>query len=187
MFKQSADILEKIGVEDYNLKFTYDDLRNKVFEPVVTKVLDLIKQQLDHPEARRKMDAIFMVGGFSQSPYLESRIKETFSERVNIISVVPRGELAIVRGAVLLGIQPTIIAQRIAKHTYGLQTRARFERGKDLEEFRDISGEYCNTRFELIVEKNQKLPNNHSVSRKYIINAGKATLIGKFSYLYCKM
>lgn len=41
---------------------------------------------------------MFMVGGFSQSPYLQRRIREVFQYRIKLISVAPRGELAIVRG-----------------------------------------------------------------------------------------
>ncbi|KAG2203941.1 hypothetical protein INT47_007524 [Mucor saturninus] len=170
-------VLEKIGVDDYNMFFSYEELMERVFEPVVSKVIHLIQQQLDHPEARKPMDAIFMVGGFSKSPYLESRIRETFKDRASIISAAPRGELAVVRGAVMLGLQPTIVSQRIAKHTYGIQTRSRFDCNEDPEEYRITGTDLCGNRFHLIVKKNQKLPNNHVVSHNYTISSTNKTAI----------
>lgn len=142
----------------------------------------MIQQQLDHPESRKPMDAMFMVGGFSQSPYLQRRIKEMFKDSIGIISVVPRGELAVVRGAVLLGIQPTIVSQRIVKHTYGLQVRVPYDPAIDPEKFKKIGTTFCDVRFELIVKKKQKLQSNHIVNREYTINPEKATRLGGFTH-----
>jgi hypothetical protein len=126
------------------------------------------------------MDAMFMVGGFSQSPYLQLRIREEFEDRrIKLISVAPRGELAIVRGAVALGIEPNIVSQRIAKHTYGIQTRDYFDPMQDPEKFRLAGTEFCDVRFMPVVKKNEKLPADHAVSQEYVINYAQPTRIGK--------
>lgn len=120
-----------------------------------------------------------MVGGFSQSPYLQRRIREEFEDRIKLISVAPRGELAIVRGAVLLGIEPNIVSQRIAKYTYGIQTRDYFDPALDPESLRLAGTEYCDVRFMPVVTKSQKLPTDHAVTQEYVINYAQPTRIGK--------
>src|SRR5688572_30889876 len=49
------------------------------------KILQLIKTQLDN--AHETCSAMFLVGGFSESKYLQNKIKQKFSSQVNFISV----------------------------------------------------------------------------------------------------
>jgi hypothetical protein len=51
-------------------------LRQHVFEPVVAQVLDVIEQQLRKVDQR--VDALLLVGGFSASEYLFSRVDVRF-------------------------------------------------------------------------------------------------------------
>jgi len=53
-----------------------------MFDPVIEKILRLIRGQLNQNE--KKCSAIFLVGGFSESKYLQTRIKDEFSE-INIL------------------------------------------------------------------------------------------------------
>ena len=58
----------------------------ELFNKITDKVGDLIDQaKAKHPSG---VDFIFMVGGFSESPYLKSVIKEKF-ELGNIVVLVP--------------------------------------------------------------------------------------------------
>ncbi|GAA5809514.1 hypothetical protein MFLAVUS_002923 [Mucor flavus] len=180
--REDEEKLRLIGIEDHKLSFSEQELKDQVFEPVISRIIQLINQQLQHPDSKKPMSAMFMVGGFSQSPYLQKRIQQEFEGRINLISVAPRGELAIVRGAVLLGLQPSIVSQRIAKYTYGIQTRDYYDPLKDPQKFRLAGTEFCDVRFMTIVEKNQKLPNNHVVSHEYTINRSIPTRIAIYAY-----
>ncbi|CDH49417.1 actin-like atpase domain-containing protein [Lichtheimia corymbifera JMRC:FSU:9682] len=120
------------GIEDGNLRITAEDLCEHVFEPVVQKVLDLIDAQVR--QSHVLLDAIFLVGGFGQSEYLRRRVIDEFSRRVGFIGVPPRGELAVVRGAVYFGLNPRMVTERVSRRTYGVETRMVFDPRQDPQE-----------------------------------------------------
>ncbi|KAL0079423.1 hypothetical protein F4703DRAFT_1932414 [Phycomyces blakesleeanus] len=108
-------MLSDIGIVDGRIQVTVDELREDVFKPVVKQVLDLISDQIDQSQAH--IDAIFLVGGFGQSS---------------------RGELAVVRGAVISGVDPNKITHRILRRTYGICVDSIFDPFKDPHEKRYV-------------------------------------------------
>ncbi|KAI8143009.1 hypothetical protein BJV82DRAFT_613072 [Fennellomyces sp. T-0311] len=91
-----------IGTKDYNLTLPVNELKEQVFDPVVDPVLQLITEQLaQSPDC---LDAIFLIGSLSKSIYLYRRAEEMFSNRVGMIKVPPRSELAYSRGATYFGL-----------------------------------------------------------------------------------
>jgi hypothetical protein len=73
-----------------------------MFDPVVDRVIKLIDDQLN--DAKKRCRAIFLVGEFSESPYLLSRVREAFKDRVSIIAVPALPIAAVVRGAIIYGL-----------------------------------------------------------------------------------
>ncbi|CAB5126082.1 hypothetical protein GLOIN_2v1784221 [Rhizophagus irregularis DAOM 181602=DAOM 197198] len=73
-----------------------------MFDPVVDRVIKLIDDQLN--DAKKRCRAIFLVGEFSESPYLLSRVREAFIDQVPIISVPEFPTVAVVRGAITYGL-----------------------------------------------------------------------------------
>lgn len=67
---------------------------------------------------------IVMVGGFSESLVLQDVIKTKFPEHQVIVP--QEAGLAVLKGAVIFGHDPTAIAQRILKFTYGQKTTHEF-------------------------------------------------------------
>ena len=55
-----------------------------MFDPVIERILQLIHAQLD---ANRSCKTMFLIGGFSESKYLQTRIKQEFSQKINNITV----------------------------------------------------------------------------------------------------
>ncbi|KAG0294870.1 hypothetical protein BGZ96_000281 [Linnemannia gamsii] len=92
---------EAIGIDDGYLVLTAVELKEHVFEPVVKDVLSLIQEQLTQAG---HCAAIFLVGGFGSSTYLYNRVKAQFSSQISLVSIPPRPELAVVRGAVYAGL-----------------------------------------------------------------------------------
>ena len=74
-----------IGLDEGVLKFSVEELKEKVFEPVVRDVLDLIHKQ---KQQTHNLKAIFTVGGFGASHYLQNRITEEY-RRFGIKVVTP--------------------------------------------------------------------------------------------------
>jgi len=64
---------------------------------------------------------MFLVGGFSESKYLQSRIREEFNDMVKNISVPPAPMAAIVRGALEYGLNMKKIKSRTLPLTYGIE------------------------------------------------------------------
>jgi len=95
-----------------------------LFENIKSKVSQLISQVESKGE---KVDFIFMVGGFSESPFLKTEILNRFSSSQVQILVPRRPQISVVRGACLYGLNPRSITSRIAKKTYGINTLTVFD------------------------------------------------------------
>lgn len=62
---------------------------------------------------------IVMVGGFSESPVLQEKVKEALKYRC-VSTIIPQDPgLAVLKGAVIFGHKPTTITERVLRHTYG--------------------------------------------------------------------
>ena len=68
---------------------------------------------------------IVMVGGFSESAVLQEKIKSSFPEMK--IIVPNEAGLAVLKGAAIFGHNPSAIAQRILKSTYGQESTHMFK------------------------------------------------------------
>ncbi|KAI8081766.1 uncharacterized protein BX664DRAFT_341244 [Halteromyces radiatus] len=160
----------EVGIMDGTLIFTTDELKEKVFDPVVEKVIRLIRNQLDG-SALKPVDAIFMVGGFGKSNYLHRRVNETFIPRVKFVGIPPRAEMAVVRGAVYFGLNPRLVAQRVSRRTYGLNSQIPFEERLDPIANRvNVHGRYyCKQRFSVYAHKGQPIGLDECVTKKYLV------------------
>ncbi|RGB28805.1 hypothetical protein C1646_796509 [Rhizophagus diaphanus] len=121
----------KMEENEWLVEIDYDDVK-AMFDPVVNKIIRLIHLQLSN--AREKCSTMFLVGGFSESKYLQKRIREEFQHRVKNISVPTHPTAATLRGATLYGLSLKnsvdntdglhyVISSRILKYTYGIKVR----------------------------------------------------------------
>lgn len=91
------------------------------FKEAVGKINDHIKQLLDK-EQLSTVSSIILVGGFSESPIISEGIRNCFQDKRVI---APAGaSSAILKGAVMYGIDTNIISSRISPYSYGVHTRA---------------------------------------------------------------
>ena len=115
-------------------------------------------------------NAIFLVGGFSESKVLQSAVSEAFSKTCNIITP-PGPTLAIVKGSIKFGFNPTIISQRFAKFTYGLKKTRKFE-ADDKEEYKYINSEgecYCRKIFVEIIREMTPITKENCVFKTFYV------------------
>jgi molecular chaperone DnaK (HSP70) len=106
------------------------------FQPLFEKIKSKVETLLDQAESKvgYKAKFIFMVGGFSESPYLKGEIKKRF-ENENITVLAPRRpQVSVIRGACMYGLNPRSITSRIAKKTYGINTLTTFDPERHPEE-----------------------------------------------------
>ncbi|CAG8533561.1 5094_t:CDS:2 [Cetraspora pellucida] len=89
-----------------------------MFDPVISQIINLISLQLNN--AHNDCAAIYLVGGFSESKYLQTRIRSTFNYIPHIL--VPKDPVtAIARGAVQYGLNMKTIKTRVLKYSYGVK------------------------------------------------------------------
>ncbi|CAB4437265.1 unnamed protein product [Rhizophagus irregularis] len=135
------DIRKTLDNDEWIIEIDFETMKS-IFEPVVQKILQLIKTQLDN--AHETCSAMFLVGGFSESKYLQKRIKQKFSSQVNFISVPTQPTAAISRGAAIYGLSirlndlnnignddnmKCVISSRVLKYTYGMKVIPKWEEG----------------------------------------------------------
>jgi hypothetical protein len=72
----------------------------------------------------KDVPTILMVGGFSESPMLQDVIKRTMPDKKIIIPADPG--LAVLKGAVIFGHDPSVIQERRCRYTYGVKTCHQF-------------------------------------------------------------
>ncbi|CAG8609893.1 15214_t:CDS:2 [Funneliformis mosseae] len=132
----SGERRQRMEAAEWLIKLDYNTIKS-MFDPVVERILRMMHTQIENtsglvitPE-KRKTNIIFLVGGFSQSAYLQKRIKENFSGYN--ISVPNNPIAAISRGAAIYGKsfseidmldmdgQFSIIDSRILRYTYGIR------------------------------------------------------------------
>jgi hypothetical protein len=122
-----------------------------LFEKITDKVKELIGDAHDkNPDG---VDFIFMVGGFSESPFLKAVIKEKFESEDLAVLVPRRPQVSVIRGACMFGLNPRSITSRISKMTYGINTLTTFDPAKHCEEKKVvIEGEdFCEDVFDAFV------------------------------------
>lgn len=139
------------------LELSYEEVKTQVFDPVVEQNIALIAHQLG--QVPGGVTFLIVVGGFAGSPYLMNCIKRRFSSEVSTIISPPNPGSAVCQGAVALALNPTSIASRISKKTYGFTSVEPFEKGVDPREYmEEIDGVLkCKNRFKVYVRKGEQV------------------------------
>ena len=125
------------GVREGFFEVSREEMKS-LFDPVVSKVLELIQEQIDTQQGKVKF--ILLVGGFGESEYLYLRIQDWAAPQ-NIQVLQPRdAATAIVKGAVLRGLEKKVLnsprspkVTRRARRSYGVVTCEIFDPEQHLE------------------------------------------------------
>ncbi|KAF9903699.1 hypothetical protein EC991_003426 [Linnemannia zychae] len=91
-----------IGLEEGLFIFDHKEVKEKVFEPAVEDVLELIQDLLQRQQQLGgTCKALFMLGEFGYCRYMLSRAKAEFKDRIELVDAPAHPSLAIPRGAVM--------------------------------------------------------------------------------------
>ena len=147
------------------------DLIKAMYNPSVDAICKCLSKDLTKPP-QSKVSALYMVGSFSQSKYLvESVRQETHAtvSRENIISPLD-SSVAIVKGAVMYGINPSIVQERVASKSYGIRILQRFDSTVHSESkavFRK-NVKWCDDIYDEFLECGQRVLNSgEPITRRY--------------------
>ncbi|EAT86144.2 hypothetical protein SNOG_06313 [Parastagonospora nodorum SN15] len=120
------------GIRDGEITVTAEDTTS-MFETSICRTYELLNEQLQRAR-KNKVDIkyVFLVGGFSESPYMHRKIKE-YMEQSNIATIKPSyAWSAVARGAAAKGLEGkdgAILARKSRRH-YGTSMSAPFSRRK---------------------------------------------------------
>lgn len=141
---------EEVGLDSGFLVMTAQQIK-EIFEPVVKEVCDLVSGQVETLRSKGEIvSGIVLVGGFGQSDYLYRRLKAHFtsvapppySERPSHAHITSEhgGSIevmqpvyawtAVVRGAVLRGLEGNMVISRKARMHYGTSYATVFDEEK---------------------------------------------------------
>nr|XP_015199351.1 PREDICTED: heat shock 70 kDa protein 12B [Lepisosteus oculatus] len=101
---------------------------NELFQPTISQIVQHIVALMQKPEVQG-VRFLFLVGGFAESPMLQHAVQLAFGRSCRIIIPQDVG-LTILKGAVLFGLDPTVVRVRRCPLTYGVGVLNRFVEGR---------------------------------------------------------
>ncbi|XP_064465912.1 heat shock 70 kDa protein 12A-like isoform X2 [Ornithodoros turicata] len=155
----------------------------ELFRPTVTNIKQHISNVLNNPRVGT-IHYLFLVGGFAESQILQKDIRDAFSGQVKV--VIPQGvSLAILRGAVLFGLDPMIVNVRRSRMTYGVGVLNRFIHGAHPPSKLVVkdSIEWCADVLDKFVLADQSVGHGDVVVRSY--TPAKAGQTCSIIHIYC--
>lgn len=184
---------KKYGVDVAIKRFGRDEIRwssqgmlrldpgmmHMLFQPALDNICANIRGILDKVKGHAPVRYLFLVGGFAESPILQQRIRKEFSSLLKV--VIPQGvSLAIVKGAVQYGLNPSVVNVRRSRGTYGIGILHRFVDGEHPPHKRIVTDDgvdYCADIFDKFVSLDQSVGIGDVVLRRYTpARAGQASI-----------
>ncbi|KXL43111.1 hypothetical protein M433DRAFT_100662 [Acidomyces richmondensis BFW] len=140
---------EEAGLDSGFLVMSAEQVKG-IFEPIIRQVIDLVEGQVHAIRSKDGLvSGIILVGGFGQSNYLYNRLKQHFNaappppytERPNHETALAAQQnvevlqplhawTAVVRGAVIRGIEGTVVDKRKSRFHYGTSYATVFDEQK---------------------------------------------------------
>ena len=94
VLKQYCKNVEEMKELEWIIELTFEEVK-AMFDPIIEEIIRLIQDQLS---LNNKCSAIILVGGFSESKYLQKRIKQNFRDQLENILVPIYPMVAVVKG-----------------------------------------------------------------------------------------
>lgn len=145
-------------------------LMKELFKKTTDKVVGHMKTILEKQPCGKKVSLILMVGGFSESTYIQDVIKKGFHEKGGKRVLIPKeAGISVVQGAVVFGRQPGNITSRVLRYTYGAKLNQEFVKGHhDSKRLNVIAGvERCNGCFGSFVANGTEVTAGKKVCASY--------------------
>ncbi|XP_008304894.1 heat shock 70 kDa protein 12A-like [Stegastes partitus] len=127
---------------------------------------------------------ILLVGGYAESQILRQHVKDQFSSQCQVLCPF-RPQEVIVKGAVLFGRNPGVLASRKSAFTYGISVSVRFDESKHKanKKFTNEEGDWCGGVFKKLVEIDEDVGWNETREHSFCPQTENQTAMN-FSF-YC--
>ncbi|KAG9274390.1 heat shock 70 kDa protein 12B [Astyanax mexicanus] len=140
---------------------------NELFQPTISNIIKHIENLMQKEEVKG-VRFLFLVGGFAESPMLQRAVQNALGQHCRIIIPQDVG-LTILKGAVLFGLDPTVVRVRRCPLTYGVGVLNRFVEGhhpRDKLLIKD-GREWCTDILDRFVSVDQSVALGEVVRRSY--------------------
>nr|XP_046257964.1 heat shock 70 kDa protein 12A isoform X3 [Scatophagus argus] len=143
------------------------DAMNSLFKPTIDHIIQHLSELFEKPEVS-DIKFLFLVGGFAESPLLQQAVQNMLQGRSRIIIPHDVG-LTILKGAVLFGLDPSVIKVRRSPLTYGVGVLNRFVEGKHPPEKLLVKDgtRWCTDVFDTFIAADQSVALGEMVKRSY--------------------
>ncbi|XP_004076967.1 heat shock 70 kDa protein 12A isoform X1 [Oryzias latipes] len=143
------------------------DAMNSLFKPTIDHIIQHLTELFEKPEVC-DIKFLFLVGGFAESPLLQQAVQNMLQGRCRIIIPHDVG-LTILKGAVLFGLDPSVIKVRRSPLTYGVGVLNRFVEGKHPPEKLLVKDgtRWCTDVFDTFIAADQSVALGEMVKRSY--------------------
>ena len=108
------------------------DLMKALYDPSIDAICKCLNKDLA-TQKLSEVSTLYMVGSFSKSSYLLQCVRQNIRSAVESQQIFnpPDSQLAVVKGAVMYGIDPSIVQERVSARSYGIRIRREFDAAKD--------------------------------------------------------
>ncbi|XP_024282012.1 heat shock 70 kDa protein 12A isoform X2 [Oncorhynchus tshawytscha] len=143
------------------------DAMNALFKPTIDHIIQHLTDLFEKPEVS-DIKFLFLVGGFAESPLLQQAVQNMLQGRSRIIIPHDVG-LTILKGAVLFGLDPSIIKVRRSPLTYGVGVLNRYVEGKHPPDKMLVKDgtRWCTDVFDTFITCDQSVALGETVKRSY--------------------
>ncbi|XP_051554287.1 heat shock 70 kDa protein 12B-like isoform X2 [Myxocyprinus asiaticus] len=140
---------------------------NELFQPTINNIIKHIEKLMQKEEIKG-VRFLFLVGGFAESPMLQRAAQNALGRNCRIIIPHDVG-LTILKGAVLFGLDPTVVRVRRCPLTYGVGVLNRFVEGRHPRDKLLIKDgrEWCTDILDRFVSVDQSVALGEVVRRSY--------------------
>jgi hypothetical protein len=100
-----------------------------LFAPLLSELVPTVQSMV----VESKASHLFVVGGFAENE-LVWHVLQSLSQRLKVTAIRPaRPSMAVLTGAVMFGLEPSIIQNRVVKRTYGVSVSCEWNEKKHLD------------------------------------------------------
>ncbi|KTG46894.1 hypothetical protein cypCar_00002768 [Cyprinus carpio] len=140
---------------------------HELFQPTINNIIKHIENLVQKEEVKG-VHFLFLVGGFAESPMLQRAAQNALGRNCRIIIPHDVG-LTILKGAVLFGLDPTVVRVRRCPLTYGVGVLNRFVEGRHPRDKLLIKDgrEWCTDILDRFVSVDQSVALGEVVRRSY--------------------
>ncbi|XP_053404964.1 heat shock 70 kDa protein 12A-like [Mercenaria mercenaria] len=123
------------------------------FESSINDIVSILREIFANCP-RDELKTLLVVGGYSESQYLRESITKAMRHVEVVLAQEPR--LAVLKGAVKMGLEPKNIIERKVRYTYGFCTAETFKEGEhpSFLKFEREGKTLCDRIFSKVIEKN---------------------------------